>query len=62
MNGDDLRKVRTEYQSTQARDERFQALRERLQKPSMLLKLSIVIGVGLVCGIWSLYQMVLRTH
>lgn len=62
MNEKDRRKVRKEYKSVQDRDKRFQELREKLQKPGMILKLSIVLGIGIASGIWSLYQMVLGTH
>jgi hypothetical protein len=54
---DRVRMAREQYQAMQAREKRIQDLREKFQKPGMLMKLCIVVGFGLASGIFSLYKM-----
>jgi hypothetical protein len=48
---DRVRKAREQYEAIQARQERVQDARERLQKPGVLLKMSIVLGGCLIIGL-----------
>lgn len=57
-----IRKSREQYQAMQARHKRIQNLRERVEKPGMMMKLSVVLGFGLITGIWSLYKMLGSAH
>lgn len=59
---DRVRKSREQYQAMQAHQNRIQNLRERLEKPGMMMKLSIVLGFGFITGIWSLYKMLGNAH
>lgn len=59
---DRVRKAREQYQAVQVRQKRIQDLRERMEKPGMRMKLSIILGFGLITGIWSLYDMLGNTH
>lgn len=45
---DRLRKSREQYETMQARQKRVQDLRERLEKPGVRLKMSIMLGVWLL--------------
>jgi len=46
-----LRKAREQYEAMQARQKRVQDLREKLEKPGMLLKMSIVLGGSLIISL-----------
>lgn len=48
---DRVRKASAQYKAMQARQKRVQDLRERLEKPGMILKMSIILGFSLVCSL-----------
>jgi len=46
-----VRKAREEYEAKQALQKRIQDARESLQKPGVLLKMSIVVGACLILSL-----------
>jgi len=48
---DRVREAREQYEAMQARQKRVQDARKRLEKPGVLLKLSIVLVGGLLIGL-----------
>jgi len=48
---DRVRKAREQYEAMQALQKRVQDARESLQKPGVLLKMSIVVGACLIMGL-----------
>lgn len=48
---DRVREAREQYETMQARQKRVQDARERLEKPGVLLKLSIVLVGGLLISL-----------
>ena len=59
MKENELRKVRQKYKAKQAREKRHMEMQEKLQKPGVLLKLCIVLGVGLAFGVASIYEIII---
>lgn len=48
---DRLSKTKKQYEAMQARQKRFQDARENLEKPGVMLKMCIVLGIGLIIGL-----------
>ncbi|NTB05882.1 hypothetical protein [Agrobacterium tumefaciens] len=48
---DRVREAREQYEAMQARQKRVQDARKRLEKPGVLLKLSIVLAGGLLISL-----------